>query len=1077
MNRFAHPKWSFVLAMFVPVALASLIAALANLASYLELQEDRRTAQEQQARDDRDVGATRAFNRDVAEVQRIVTDMLEKAGTGALDQASVNRVRTDVVNRLAALEQPLLQLQDAVGPENLQQLQQYFSAYRNSIVQATDLAVIDSTAAMQHAYRASLSYLQFSQKSRAIAIETGNRAARRNAERDDFLRVHAIRNAAVGVFMVLAMLVIWAILIQRLSFRLVALTSALKALARGEVTPAELPIVHSITRQRVTLLGDLARAVLAFRDTTLAQRQAQYDLGERMKELSCVYDVKMLTEDRRQDILTMLQAVAKRLPAGMRYPDIAVGWIEYEGQRIGPDAQGPSLRVRFGGTDAQPDCLGLTYTAALPEDAGAAFLPEEEALFGALAKRISDVLELRRKDAALAQSDRALRTARMCSQMLIRAQSEDQLMRDICRLAVDVGGYKTAWVGLADDDDARTVRPLAAHGIDLDSLSKSRFIWGDGERGQGTTGTAIRERRTIVSRDMMTNPKLAPWREAIVRRGYGSAIALPLYGENDQCIGAVSLYAAETNAFPLAEVELLEEMSHDLSFGIRTLRTRAAFNASHAELRKLSLVVEQSPNSIIITDLQARIEYVNPAFTQNTGFAAQDVLGQNPRLLQSGETPKATYEQMWATLLAGKTWTGEFTNRSRNGRTIVEYAIIIPLMQSGGTITHYVAIKEDITLKRQQEARLNMLALAVEQSPESIVVTNLQAQIEYVNETFVRNTGYNRDEVLGQNPRVLQSKLTPQSTYESMWTKLTAGDVWHGELFNRRKDGSDYVEFASIAPIRQSDGRITHYLAIKEDITDKKRMSDELERHRQHLEELVNERTQALEAALQEQSALFHTATAGIVLVRDRIIVRCNPTLDRMLGYEPGEQIGRATRMWYPDESAWLESGKAIYTQINAGGRDYAERELVRKDGSRFWARMSGRAIDPHDLSKGMVGVVEDISEERAAMAAINEARALAEAANRSKSEFLANMSHEIRTPMNAIIGMSHLALKTELDARQRSYIEKVHRSGENLLGIINDILDFSKIEAGKMSMESIDFQLEDVLSNMANLVGMRSEE
>lgn len=173
MNRFAHPKWSFVLAMFVPVALASLIAALTNLASYLELQEDRRTAQEQQARDDRDVSATRAFNRDVAEVQRIVTDMLDKAGTGALDQASVNRVRTDVVNRLAALEQPLLQLQDAVGPENLQQLQQYFSAYRNSIVQATDLAVIDSTAAMQHAYRASLSYLQFSQKSRAIAIETG----------------------------------------------------------------------------------------------------------------------------------------------------------------------------------------------------------------------------------------------------------------------------------------------------------------------------------------------------------------------------------------------------------------------------------------------------------------------------------------------------------------------------------------------------------------------------------------------------------------------------------------------------------------------------------------------------------------------------------------------------------------------------------------------------------------------------------------------------------------------------------------------------------------------------------------
>lgn len=148
--------------------------------------------------------------------------------------------------------------------------------------------------------------------------------------------------------------------------------------------------------------------------------------------------------------------------------------------------------------------------------------------------------------------------------------------------------------------------------------------------------------------------------------------------------------------------------------------------------------------------------------------------------------------------------------------------------------------------RNRNEKQLRKLSLAIEQSPESIVITNLDASIEYVNAAFLQITGYSREEVIGQNPRILQSGKTPRATYEELWANLTMGISWRGQFVSRRKDGSEYVEFASISPVRQADGRITHFLAVKEDITEKKRIAEELDRHRHHLEELVEKRTSEL---------------------------------------------------------------------------------------------------------------------------------------------------------------------------------------------------------------------------------------
>ena len=147
------------------------------------------------------------------------------------------------------------------------------------------------------------------------------------------------------------------------------------------------------------------------------------------------------------------------------------------------------------------------------------------------------------------------------------------------------------------------------------------------------------------------------------------------------------------------------------------------------------------------------------------------------------------------------------------------------------------------------EGQLRKLSQAVEQSPEAVVITDLDGRIEYVNQAFVEGSGYGIDELIGQNMRIVSSGQTSQEVYAQMWGNLLAGRLWAGELTNRRKNGEIYFEHAIISPIRQPDGEITHYLAVKQDMTESKRINEELERHRHHLEELVGQRTRELAAA------------------------------------------------------------------------------------------------------------------------------------------------------------------------------------------------------------------------------------
>ena len=466
----------------------------------------------------------------------------------------------------------------------------------------------------------------------------------------------------------------------------------------------------------------------------------------------------------------------------------------------------------------------------------------------------------------------------------------------------------------------------------------------------------------------------------------------------------------------------------------------------------------------------------------------------------------------------------EWLNRRRDGGLFWEQVHLSPITING--IERVLATTIDISKLKNNEEQLRKLSQAVEQSPASVVITDLNGTIEYVNRKFSSITGYSFAEAIGKNPRILKSKNTPKALYDNLWQTITAGGEWKDEFQNRKKNGEYYWEVAHISPIKDHHGAITHYLAVKEDISERKHTEGLLQRQEELLYAvalaihfLLSEHD--IDAAVQRALALVGQATGqdraylfeyhvdpltGENLtsqryewVKDSVSVQIdNPELqnlsfDQLLPrwfalLSQGQAVAGPIRDFPPTEQSILAPQDIIslmVVPVEVEGKfwgfvgfdnctiDYAWGDRERVILTSLAASM-GAAVTRH---RSEVSLREaNLKFEQASRTAQAWAET-AEAANKAKSIFLANMSHEIRTPMNAIIGMTYLAMNTALDTRQLEYVSQIQQAAQSLLGIINDLLDFSKIEAGKLKLETIPFRLEDRASNALGLVRQRASE
>lgn len=381
-------------------------------------------------------------------------------------------------------------------------------------------------------------------------------------------------------------------------------------------------------------------------------------------------------------------------------------------------------------------------------------------------------------------------------------------------------------------------------------------------------------------------------------------------------------------------------------------------------------------------------------------------------------------------------------------------------------------VVDDITKKKAMEVELiesrNELSSIFEGSQVGMLLLRGGRNLAKCNKRLSDILGYDSpEEMVGISMlEIHRSERHFIEFGEKHYNNLSQGEQIQVEYQLRRKDGrSVWCTLSGKALDTERPPDLNKgVLWVVDDISKKKAMEVELLESRNEL------------------SSIFENSQVGMLLLRGgRRLAKCNQRVADILGYDsPEEMVGISMLDIHCSERHFIEFGEKHYNNLSKGEQIQVEYQLKRKDGNAVWCIVSGKALDseqPPDLSKGVLWVVDDISERKAMELEVLEAKTLAEKANQSKSDFLATMSHEIRTPINAIIGLSYLMKQTDFVEQQQDYTQKIENSANSLLGIINDILDFSKIEAGKLDIERVDFDLYSVVENVSTLIEVKAAE